>query len=401
MDFKPPALKLADKGDGTLDYIELLKQFRKVNRLAKRKLIAERQRIVRRYIRAREANPYIDSLSPSMIMERYNRPTPSTTGVTAGIAASFIPNTHSDARSVTDHAIWGLILGATTKFCQGIGEVINAPECQRMAAFLRLVKDVGVAASISGAVAFAAKHLQQYLTENAPQILSTFRDPKLLASLASKILGTVSGTYAVAGTVVSGAFFAFQGLWHAIKAAIAKFMGDSETCDIEWEKAKNAVGIDNCVRALVSALSGAVAVESGFLGALVPCAIYFLSKWMMEYVISQKNRRGGCRSWFTSLIVQYRGPMVWHGGSFESFQSQITNELRCAISHDIVVDPVRSIRTGTLYERTELYHWIDEEGIDPLTREPATRLDYIDSPLAKNRAAKIASLLKATAVPKV
>jgi hypothetical protein len=54
-------------------------------------------------------------------------------------------------------------------------------------------------------------------------------------------------TSAACGALASGAFLAIQSLWYAVKSGWAKACGDTETSNIEWEKAKKVLGIDNLV----------------------------------------------------------------------------------------------------------------------------------------------------------
>lgn len=55
------------------------------------------------------------------------------------------------------------------------------------------------------------------------------------------------------------------------------------------------------------------------------------------------------------------------------------------------VDPVRDVRNGRLYERQNIYVWIDEGGRDPVNNERLiTRLDFVDAPHAKALAKEVA-----------
>jgi hypothetical protein len=132
-------------------------------------------------------------------------------------------------------------------------------------------------------------------------------------------------------------------LWYGIKSALAKYNGDLETSEREWECMKDTIGVDNLIRTFVSAATGVLLAQfgaalagTGFLGFLVPCIVYFLAQWMVDYLIAQKNHCGGWSYWFASLFMPYRGPKMWAGGIFDAYESQITEELICPIGLTIV-----------------------------------------------------------------
>jgi hypothetical protein len=179
---------LVNTGNGQPIVDELDRRFEELNRAADEQLVAEKQRIVRRFTRAREEKLYVDSLSPHRMMERDNRPTPFTTGTAAGIANNMIPQPPPAAKSAAQHAIWGVIMGASTQFCLGVGEVMAAPPDQRMAAFLRLAKDICIAAGASGVTVYIAKKLEEFLKANAAKILAVLCDPKRAEELAFKVV---------------------------------------------------------------------------------------------------------------------------------------------------------------------------------------------------------------------
>uniref|UniRef100_A0A1Y1M517 U-box domain-containing protein n=1 Tax=Photinus pyralis TaxID=7054 RepID=A0A1Y1M517_PHOPY len=168
------------------------------------------------------------------------------------------------------------------------------------------------------------------------------------------------------------------------------------------------LSLDNCLRITISTLSGVLAVSlapvigTGYFSFLVPVTLYFLCEWIFELVVARKDQVGGWSLWLASWIMPYRGLKTWSGGDLGTFEERIPDSLMCGIAlpaKEMVVDPVRSIRTGQLYERQRLYDWLNRRHTDPLTREKACSIDYIDSPLAAEHAKRIGRLLGAEAKP--
>jgi hypothetical protein len=182
----PSPLVNAENGQPIVD--ELDRPFEELNCTADKQVASEKQRIIEKFIRACKENFYVDSLSPHMLMERDNRPKPFVTGSAAGIAANIMPQPPPTAKGAAQHAIWGVIVGASTQFCLGVGEVVVAPPDQRMAAFLRLAKDVCIAAGTSGVAVYTAKKLEEFLKANAAKILAILCDPKRAEQLAFKMV---------------------------------------------------------------------------------------------------------------------------------------------------------------------------------------------------------------------
>ncbi|KAH8754602.1 hypothetical protein F5883DRAFT_573230 [Diaporthe sp. PMI_573] len=405
---QPSGSSSAVETDSERPVDELETQFKTLNDDAARELSAEKARIIAKFQQAKSANRHIDGLSPDMLMEvtrSMRQPSPSVRGINVGQFTGMIPKA-PQAKTAAQRALWGMVMGAAFELACGLNEVLAAPPEQRLAAWTMLAARVCKAAVAAGATSYLAQKLQRFLVVHVKRILALFASPESAEKLAFKLVGNSLEASALGGALVASAFLAITSLWHTSKSVWAKYNGDLETSNIEWQRSIEALSVDNLVRTFVTTISGVVIATgvaplagTGAMGFLVPCAVYLLAQWLIEEAITRKNHYGGWSLWFSSWIMEYRGPKVWKGGNFEAFENQVTEELMCSIGHTIVVDPVRSIRTGQIYERALIYQWIDKEGTDPWTRDRCTRLSFVDSDLAKARAERIASFLGASAVP--
>ncbi|KOS17574.1 hypothetical protein ESCO_003163 [Escovopsis weberi] len=382
-------------------------EFERLNSLAEAEVEAEQTRIRNAFSDAlRDAQKngaYVDALSPEMIMARGSLPNGTSKGFCNGIFAGLMPNTQKTDRP-TDQILYGFIFGAVAQLALGMGKVMTAAPAARTAAFRELVHDACFAAAASGTAVWLARKLEEWLVANTSKILAVLMNVEAAEKLAFQFTQNAINVSTTCSTFLQGAFLATTSLWHGSKSAWAKYNRDNATASLEWKKVKEALALDNLVRVFVSALSGAViattvapAAGTGFLGFTVPCLVFFVSQWMLEHIITRKKTYGGWSGWLSSWLMEYQGAHVWTGGDFDFYEDRVTHQLKCSISLEVVVDPIRSIRTGVIYERAKLYAWLDERGTDPLTRRRTTKLDYIDAPMAKQHAARVAGFLGAFA----
>ena len=129
----------------------------------------------------------------------------------------------------------------------------------------------------------------------------------------------------------------FQALWRAVRFAWAKGFKDARSSEVEWAKFMECFQVDNLCRDLAMAVTFSVLpAVAGPLGMVVQCCVFWTSQLAVEYVISQKNYHGGIGSWLYNTIIGDRRSFMWRGELFDTYEDDITKELICSISHNIV-----------------------------------------------------------------
>ncbi|KAK6331285.1 hypothetical protein TWF730_004372 [Orbilia blumenaviensis] len=213
---------------------------------------------------------------------------------------------------------------------------------------------------------------------------------------------------------VKGLHSTVKGLWHLLCKLIARQRNDEATAAAEQAKLDEICSFHTLCRILAHSLGVVLggACTAGLISAglvtgdicqnlpvLVSAVAVFSSGAVIEAMIVKKRQMGSWRDWFRSLFND-RHIHIWAGDTLEANQNDpILQELECAISHCIVVDPVRSTLTGQLYERHEIMAWIKQHGTDPIYhQEKVTALNYVDAPVAKMWAHTLASELGAELV---
>ncbi|KAK5988224.1 hypothetical protein PT974_12364 [Cladobotryum mycophilum] len=364
---------------------------------AETELEAERQSITMEFARAQGRDKYIDAFTPGMVRLLRNLPGPADKGTTAGTFIAASPYSRAP--------MWGAILGAAYQLTAGLPGVMAAPKSERTGRLCKLAVDVAIAAGAAGLTAYAAKRLEAFLVKNASRILSIICNKEAAEAFLFKVLGGGLKVPAACGVLAATSLTALQALYYAATSAWANWHGDTIGSEMEWERMWKVLSLDNCLRTVISAASGTLAfclapvIGTGYLSFLIPVTLYFLSEWTLELAIARKTPYGGWSQWLASWFIDSRAPKRWAGGDYENFEKRIPEGLWCSISHEMVVDPVRSIRTGHLYEREQLYRWLQSKHKDPITRTKACSLDYVDSPCAAEHARRIGSLLNARPVP--
>ncbi|KAF2470360.1 uncharacterized protein BDR25DRAFT_226239, partial [Lindgomyces ingoldianus] len=113
-------------------------------------------------------------------------------------------------------------------------------------------------------------------------------------------------------------------------------------------------------------------------------------------MIHWKNQARGWGLWFWSFLIEDRRHYSWSGENYEEERAYITRKLECMVSHQIIVDPVRSTLTGHLYECCPINTSLNARSTDPIYRsERVTRIDYVAAPVARMWAHKLARELGA------
>lgn len=230
------------------------------------------------------------------------------------------------------------------------------------------------------AVSFAGGAGVTWLTETLLQRLKQ-------QLLSAQFLRTLAGSSTpVAAEALSGmcgplALLLFKAMWDGSASWVSSAMGDVESANIHWESFKSNFSVDALLPAAavmgVTAFLGPAAGSALLVVQAGYWALLGVTSTVTDRVIHAKNAAGGWADWAYSLVFTDRRAREWTGVQFNLIENQLTDTLRCCISGRMPIKPVRSTRNGQLYERSEIYNWLDHNSIDPFDRQPASRLDYV------------------------
>ncbi|KAJ9618501.1 hypothetical protein H2203_009098 [Taxawa tesnikishii (nom. ined.)] len=361
----------------------LSNNFTALNEQAAQQLNQERQNVVEATLGGR----YLDKFSIE-------------TAAVMGAASTWSGPTTSGTTSGLQCAMRGALLAIAADLAKGLPDLLAAPD--KNAAARQLIPIILRNAAIAGLSFTLVQHLKCYLEKNVPSIAQ---------ALGIGLKGTchtvpsVAMASAAAAGLMTAAIQSLLALWNAVQAFGAACDGDTATRNIELKKVKDRFSSDNVVRMTATALShyavNAAVLAAGGLGGcpllILEAIIIVVTNGLVDAVLKRKNNAGGWLTWLRTFTQQDRRPKQWEFLTVED-ERAVTEELQCCIMYTIVVDPVRSLRTGHLYERSAIYRALDMDGRDPQTRHKATRLDYADSPKARKLAQDIAAELGARLV---
>ncbi|KAK5111591.1 hypothetical protein LTR85_011820 [Meristemomyces frigidus] len=313
--------------------------------------------------------------------------------------------------SIQRRVLYGALLAAAVALVRGLPAVYNTEEAKRLQAWIKLVNDVCATLITTGMLELTVAAVRRKLENSGPELLDMLR-----------CLGTtVTSSAAVTGSSVA-LFGAIKAFCHYIQAGMAHMAGDRGAAKEQMWRARQEVNLDTACRAVAAATTSAAlaaAITAGLLPATgvlslpVPLAMFWVASTVAENILARKNKVGGWLTWFRTLFHEDQRRMIWAGDSFEEREDEITAELKCSITLQLVVDPVRHTRTGTLYERSAIHTWLvtnrshietdPVSGVrrmvpgqsDPIDQTGAEEKDYVRSDLTRALAREVAETLGA------
>ncbi|KAL7959767.1 hypothetical protein V8C34DRAFT_278696 [Trichoderma compactum] len=370
-------------------------QFEALIAAATADLDAEKERLLREFRKIEAKGGYFDAFHPGFTRLVSRLPSPASNGIASGTFAS----------GSGYSTMWAGFIAAAYQLLVGLPEVYQASPLVRRRMMGEVIAKTLGAALVAGLSAYAVKKLEEFLTKNIPRFLSAICSKTAAESFLFKMVGKGLALPATAGALAAAAVTALTSFYYAATSAWANFNGDAASSDEEWEKMWKALSLDNCLRTAISAAGGYITyllaplLGTGYLSVFIPVVLYFLCEWVLELIVASKDNHGGWSRWLASWFMPDQGRKAWVGGYLNDFSNRLPDQLICTISHELVIDPVRSIRTGHVYERKQLYEWLDQRHTDPITLQKAFSIDYIDSPCTAKYAECIAKLLGANKVP--
>ncbi|KAK6524491.1 hypothetical protein TWF281_011398 [Arthrobotrys megalospora] len=387
---------MATSSIGSLDQASTL--FAQRNAQVEQELNEERQHSVAARARSLHEGKLV---SPSPIRDK------------AVACAAAIPISSAGSRphrilGISPSILHGALLGAIPAIAIGVIATAQANPEERAQVWRESMKQVVAALGLGG----LAGYLKEAIEAKILQLADILSKKEILQSFASRASCLESG---IAQVGVETLYYAVRGLWHSMCKSIAERRGDQGTVDAEQDKLNKIMNVDTACRVLAHCLAvtlgGACTTAivarglitgdaSWYLAILVSVVSVLISDAVVEAMIAKKHAAGGWMKWLMSWILPDRRYYAWAGENFDENQdATITRELECAITHCVVVDPVRSTLSGHLYERHAIMAWLKRNGTDPVYQnERVTALDYIPAPKAKMWAHTLARELRAELV---
>ncbi|ORY27882.1 hypothetical protein BCR39DRAFT_536580 [Naematelia encephala] len=217
------------------------------------------------------------------------------------------------------------------------------------------------------------------------------RITKVVVAQAKTLMGNHSGTAlesvcapfihnALHNTAFTGVRHGLEAAWSALQACLAYMRGglsDHAEAAQHRYQAGQAFGGRAAVRVIFNSLAaGSISFVCGPLtfASVAPIGISSIlisriSENIVDYVLdTMRPRIYRWRTWAVSFFRDVR-PKVWHSTdpiAQHILENVITDQLSCPISHQLIVEPIRSKITGQIYEKRHIQYWVEEHGSDPM-----------------------------------
>ncbi|KAF4634328.1 hypothetical protein G7Y89_g3775 [Cudoniella acicularis] len=329
--------------------------FKEYNELVEKNLKKERKRLLKSTFRSRQRDIDFNAYMPDQITAMSPLPTEA--------AASLLVDKYKTWPSASDNAAqrarFSSAVAATTSFAFFIGEVLSSPPKERTEEFSKLVKRIIDSATASGMPASLALKLSRRLRGNAESLLASFLTAKDEIIIGDTELQSNERPPSLDDCIIALGYLYLTLMTAPTSWLIVRVL---DTGEVKWKRLK----------------------EQHTIGDACEDARTNLTKYLVDSSAKPNPIPTDCR--------------VWVGETFFENEPFITSELRYSLTCEIVVDLVRSVYDGKLYERANIHSWLDEYGKYPETNEEVTRLDYISSRCAKTHAGNIARYLSAGTV---
>ncbi|KAM0788616.1 hypothetical protein ACM66B_001735 [Microbotryomycetes sp. NB124-2] len=328
---------------------------------------------------------------------------PNTAGIVNSVHAAKVGNSNLSTDRIQ---IRGAIAAAVLALGHEIVAYSQVPEAQRAGFWAQAARRTIASGAIGALTANAFRIVEKALLGLGPSLKAFFGGGSLplLAEFAN------CATTGAAAVVTTGSYI-FNALYHLVQAGVAKLRGDNTTYELEMRFARQNGPLEIGLRTLsvvaglqTSAVVSGVAVGligTGIIPAAISMCTFTLCQALSEALFVRAKVYGGWLSYLATWFFTDRRRRAWVGTDlrYDIEEHRVTDALRCPLTVELVVDPVRSNRTGTLYERRAIEKWVLQDGRDPLTREKVTVLDYPAAPVARRYAHEIAARLAAVQSP--
>ncbi|KAF2637836.1 hypothetical protein P280DRAFT_530211 [Massarina eburnea CBS 473.64] len=321
-----------------------------------------------------------------------------------GLSAAAMPfqkmacGLRNNSSSISAPILWGALLAGMPALVEALVATSNEAPEKTGAIWVEAVPKIVGSMGLGGATSWLATRIYAGLLEFAAKISS--RDA--LKSLGSMIKKCPPGLYTQA-TIEVG-YNGILTFWHIICWLRAKSEHDDETTEIEAGKVSLVFSVDNAVRILahviavaassvLSAAAPAAVRNNPIIAMAIPALAWTLADVITHALLKKKVESGGWKTFVKTGFGLFpdRRRKEWVGKNIDEVLHTLPSDMFCGITQRLVVDPVRSTFTGHVYERTEIFRWLDSAGTDPmLSGEKATRLDYISAPVVQKWAYSVA-----------
>ncbi|WVR03710.1 hypothetical protein IAU60_000705 [Kwoniella sp. DSM 27419] len=275
---------------------------------------------------------------------------------------------------------------------------------ERSKAWLRLLEAVAVAVASAGMKEVVMAALRRL----RPIIFGICQHSHILTKVRDFLGRCVAATAAVGGTVLKGLG---QLVGHLLMACVRGLQLQGTAVCIELREALIAVtpaAINNTAFYAASKAADAVVADVlpglPFTAALAPVIAISLQAigQAIAFKVYHSDIRAQWVPWAKRLVGMELQATEWIPmampdlaplGTTEEILDRTPTSLRCPITHTMITDPVRHVRTGQLYEKHAVFKSVDKLKVDPATNIPAKRQDYVAAPTAKDCIEEVAKIL--------